>query len=117
MRILPFILLTGLMGCSDSEVRKSSEQVLELVPFGTPLASAQQTMEQRHFKCSVVSYSDPSQMTNTALLSLWRQDIVKGGQHLQVTNVARLRCERTNCLVVFTVLNGETTGAAVKGKF
>ena len=117
MRTLLFVLLAGLIGCSDSEVRKSSEQVLELIPFGTPLVSAQQTMEQRHFKCSVVSYSDPSQMTNTAELRLWRQDIVKGGKHIQVTNVARLSCERTNCVVMFTVLNGETTGVAVKGKF
>ncbi len=117
MRILPFVLLAGLAGCSYSETRKSSEQILELVPLGTPLASAQQAMEQRQFKCSVVSYSDPSQMTNSSELRIWRQDIVRGGQHFPVTNVARLKCERTNCVVMFTVLNGETTGVAVKGKF
>jgi hypothetical protein len=117
MKSATFILLLGLVGCSHSDLRESTQQIIELLPFGTPLALARQAMEQRQFNCSIVSYTNAAQARNQAEWNLWNTPVVKGGQRFAVTNVSVLRCTRTNCVVTFTVVNGETSGVAVKGSF
>jgi hypothetical protein len=91
-----------------------SRQILELVPFGTPLKEARRTMTQRQFTCSVDSYTNPAEMSNSAI---WEAPFVKNGQRLAVTNVSRLTCATNGCVATFWVINGETTSLAVKGNF
>lgn len=117
MKVAPFILLLGLASCGLSDSRRSSEQVLELVPFGTPLMAARQVMEQEQFSCSVVSYTNPPQARNKAEWDLWNTPVVRGSQRFAVTNVSVLKCTRRKCVVTFTVVNGETSGLAVRGTF
>src|SRR5689334_21405167 len=50
-----------------SELPRTTAQLLELVPMGTPLEEARQTMTQHQFICSVNSYSNPAQMPNNAI--------------------------------------------------
>jgi hypothetical protein len=97
-----------------SELPKTTGQILEIVPFGTPLEAARKTMTEHHFVCSLDSYTNPAQMSNSAI---WNTPFLKGGQRLTVTNVARLRCETNGCAVTFWMVNGETTSLSVKGQF
>jgi hypothetical protein len=80
--------------------------------MGTLLEEARQTMTQHQFSCSVDSYTNPAQMSNSAI---WYGPFVKNGQRLAVTNVSRLTCTTNGCVVTFWVVNGETTSLAVKG--
>ena len=107
-------VLRELVRGNPSESESTSSQIIELVPFGTPLEAARQIMTQHQFSCSVDSYTNPAQMSNS---SIWNHPFVKDGQRLAVTNVARLRCETNGCHVTFWVVNGETVSLAVKGKF
>jgi len=69
-------------------------------------------MTQHQFTCSVTSYTNPAQMSNS---SIWYAPFVKNGQRLAVTNVSRMICTTNACVVTFWVVNGETTSFAVKG--
>ena len=82
--------------------------------MGSPLEVARQSMTEHHFVCSVDSYTNPAQMSNSAI---WNTPFVRGGQRLMVTNVARLTCRTNGCTVTFWVVNGETASLAVKGQF
>ncbi len=99
---------------SDRELPQTTRQTLELVPFGTPLEAARRTMTEHQFTCSLDSYTNPAQMSNSAI---WNGPVVKNGQRLMVTNVARLTCKSNGCIVTFWLVNGETTSLAVKGRF
>lgn len=107
-------LVGDVAGRNPSELPRTTRDILELVPIGTPLEAARQTMTQHHFVCSVDSYTSPAQMSNSAI---WNTPFIKGGQRLEVTNVARLRCETNGCAVTFWLINGETTSLSVKGQF
>ena len=117
MKILPFILLFALMGCghSESQSRRLSEQISQMVPDGTSLASARQIMEQRKFACSVVSYDKVEQITNSADAILWTTFVVRDGLRQAVTNISHLECKSSRCQVTFTLLNGATTGFSASG--
>src|ERR1700690_653295 len=111
MKILPFILLVTLIGCSrpESQAHTMGEQISQWVPDGTPLALAQQIMEQHQFICSVVSYDNAEQMSNSPDAVLWKTIVVKDGQHFAVTNVSHLECKKPQCNITFSVVNGATT--------
>jgi hypothetical protein len=117
MKLLPYILLFVLVGCGPSELqtRKLSEQISQLVPDGTPLASARQIMEQHQFTCSVVSYEKQSQTTNSADAILWTTFVVRDGLRQAVTNITHLECKASRRRVTITVVNGTTHGFSVSG--
>jgi hypothetical protein len=103
-----------LAGRNPSELSRTTRHILELVPMGTPLDAARQTMAEHQFVCSVDSYTNPAQMSNS---TIWNTAFVKGGQRLPVTNVARLKCETNGCAVTLWLVNGETTSLSVQGRF
>jgi hypothetical protein len=107
-------VVRDLAGGNRSELSKTSGQILELVPFGTSLEAARQIIMQHQFSCSIDSYTNPAQMSNSAI---WYAPFVKNGQRLAVTNVSRLKCTTNTCVATFWVVNGETTSLAVKGDF
>jgi hypothetical protein len=107
-------LVRDVAGRSSSELPRTTREILELVPIGTPLEAARQRMTEHHFVCSLDSYTNPAQMSNSAI---WNAPFVKGGQRMAVTNVARLTCKTNDCAVTFWLINGETTSLAVKGQF
>ena len=117
MKIILFVLLLALVGCSqkDPEVVKMGKQVLKWVPNGTPLLSARQIMEQQHFICSVVSYTNANQMVGKKDAALWNTIVTRGDQHFTVTNISYLDCKTEHCSVRFTVLNGQTAGFSAGG--
>ena len=102
------------LGGRDPELPGTTRKALELVPFGTPLEAARQTMNEHQFICSVDSYTNSAQMSNSAI---WNAPFVKGGERLAVTNVARLICKTNSCTLTFWLVNGETTSLSVKGEF
>jgi hypothetical protein len=118
MKILPFLLLVALAGCGrpQSRARKMSEQILQWVPYGTPLTSARQIMEQHQFICSVVSFTNAAQMSNSADAVLWNTIVERGGQRFPVTNVSHLECRTPQCHITFSVVNDETTGFSAFGR-
>jgi hypothetical protein len=107
-------LVRDLLGRNPSEFPETTKRTLELVPFGTPLEAACQTMTEHQFICSVDSYTNPAQMSNSAI---WNTPFVKNGQPLAITNVSRLKCKTNNCVLTFWLINGETTSLSVKGHF
>ena len=107
-------LVRDVAGRNPSELPTTTRKILELVPIGSPLEAALQTMTQHQFICSVDSYTNPAQMSNSAI---WNNPFVKGGQRMAVTNVARLTCKTNGCDVTFWLINGETTSLSVKGQF
>jgi hypothetical protein len=106
-------VVRDIAGGNRSELPRTSAQILELVPMGTLLEDARQTMTQHQFSCAIDSYTNPAQMSNSAI---WYAPFVKNGQRLAVTNVSRLTCTTNGCVVTFWVVNGETTSLAVKGE-
>ena len=117
MRTPLLILLVVLTGCSHSASRaeKLSRQIQQWVPDGTPLAAARQMMQQHQFKCSVISFDNAEQMTNSADAVLWKTIVVRDGQHFAVTNVSHLECKTPQCGITFSVVNGETVGFTAGG--
>jgi hypothetical protein len=117
MKILPFILLVALTGCShpESRAQKMGEQISQWVPDGTPLASARQIMEQHQFTCSVASYTNAEQMAGSADAVLWSTIVTRDGQHFPVTNISHLECKTPQCDITFTVINGEVSGHSAFG--
>jgi len=107
------------MGCSQSAqpAHRPGDQVLKWVPWGTSLESARQIMEQHEFTCSVVTYDGPEQMTNTAQADavLWNTVEITNGVTYRVTNVAHLKCVKTNCTVIFALANGRTSRLFASG--
>ena len=99
---------------NPSGLPRTTRKILELAPIGSPLEVARQTMTEHGFVCSVDSYANPAQMSNSAI---WNTPFVRGGQRLMVTNVARLTCKTNGCTATFWLVNGETTSLAVKGQF
>lgn len=99
------------------------QQLTQWVPFGTPLAAAQQAMESHGFSCATTSFDGPEAMTNhnDAQLDgpLWKVIVQKDGKRFSVTNIAYLDCTRTNspspCTVRFILLNGETARCRASG--
>jgi hypothetical protein len=99
------------------------QQLTQWVPYGTSLATAQQTMQSHGFACSTASFDGPEEMTNrhdTALDGpLWGLIVEKNGKRSSVTNIAYLDCQRTNraapCEVRFILLNGETARCRASG--
>src|SRR5579859_187598 len=112
MKAIPFILPLILLGCSQSAqpAHRPGDQFLKWVPWDTPLESARQIMEQHGFVCAVATYAGPEQMTNTAQADagLWNAVEITNGVTYRVTNVAHLKCVKTNCTVGFALANGRT---------
>jgi hypothetical protein len=123
MKILPFLLLFALAGCSNRESRdkQMSRQILQWVPMHTSLAAARQIMEQHQYACSVTSYDTIEQMTNgggqnlIVESALWTTALSRHGQQEAVTNITHLKCESATSNITFRVLNGETEGFAISG--
>lgn len=118
MKLLVFVLLVVLLGCSrpKSHAQKMDEQILQWVPFGTCLAEARQVMEQHQFTCSVVSYDNAQQMTNSADALRWKTIVARNRQHFAVSNVTHLECKRPHLSITFSVVNGETAGFRAGGR-
>ena len=74
-------------------------------------------MEQHEFACTVVTYDGPEQMTNTAQADavLWNTIEVRNGVTYRVTNVAHLKCVKTNFTVTFALVNGRTSRLSASG--
>jgi hypothetical protein len=113
MRFLPFILMLALFGCgrAESPADRLSRQIQEWVPVGTPLASAQQILEQHQFSCSVVSYTNKEAMIHD------HQDyfpfttgIIRDGKFQAVTNVSNLSFKNHDSDGTLTIVNGQNTG-------
>ena len=117
MRTIAVISLLTMPGCGRSAPPRMNDKILEWVPWGTSLESAQQAMDQQHFTCSVVTYDRPEQMTGTAEVDavVWKTVTITNGVMYPVTNVAHLICVRTNCTVTFTLANGRTTRLSASG--
>ena len=109
MNKLPLILMIFLIGCShpESNSQKLGEQIQKWVPFGTSLEEAQKTMEQHQFTCSVVSYENAAQMSNSPDAVAWKTTVVRNNQSFKVTNVSHLVCEKLRCSFTFSVVNGQ----------
>jgi hypothetical protein len=107
-------LVRDLASRDPSGLPATTKQLLELVPMGTSLETARQIMTKHQFICSIDAYTNPAQMSNSAI---WYVPFVKDGQRLAITNVARLKCETNGCSVTFWLVNGETTSLSVKGQF
>lgn len=105
--------MLALFGCgrSESPADRLSRQIQEWVPVGTPLASAQQILEQHQFSCSVDSY------TNNEAMLRDHQDyfpftsgIIRDGKFQAVTNVSILHFKNQNSDGTLTIVNGQNTG-------
>jgi len=118
VKILRLILLVALTGCAhpESHAQKMSRQIHQWVPDGTPLAAARRTMEQQQFACSVVSFDNAEQMSNSPDAVLWKTIVVRDGQHFKVTNVSHLECRSPQCSITFRVVNGQTAGFSAGGR-
>ena len=122
MKIIPFILIFVLVGCGrgkapESQSTRTSRQIEKWVPDGKDLASAQQIMEQHHFICSTMSYTNADGMTHDAASIYWSQGIVRDGETEIVTNITILICQDTDtnnkakkCVARLPVVNGKTAG-------
>src|SRR5208283_4336756 len=117
MKLLPFILMFALAGCSqpDNPAKQMSHQIQEWVPAGTSLASARQNMEQHQFACTVGSYDCKAAMPPGSDTIRWDTGIIRDGKPAALTNLSLLTCNRTETngrVLVYeatlTVLNGET---------
>jgi hypothetical protein len=121
MKIVPFILLVALIGCSHSETAspalQMSRQIQQWVPKGTPLAAARQAMEQHQFVCTVDSYASRAAMPPGSDPLWWNVGsfISRDGKTLPVTNVTILTCKRAD--TNFGVCAYEATLTAVDGEF
>jgi hypothetical protein len=113
MKYLPFILMLALFGCerTESPADGLSRQIKEWIPVGTPLASAQQILEQHQFTCSVDSYTNKEEMLHD------HQDyfpfttgIIWDGKFQTVTNVSNLHFKNQNSQGTLTIVNGRNTG-------
>jgi hypothetical protein len=118
MKILPLVLLVALTGCDhpESRAQKMGEQISQWVPVGTPLAAAQRIMEEHQFTCSVVSYANAEQMSNSPDAVLWKTIVTRDRQHFAVTNISHLECKSPQCSITFTVVNGEVSGHSAFGR-
>ena len=118
MRTLPVILLVALAGCGGPESRaeKMGQQISQWVPDGTPLAAARQAMERHQFTCSVVSYANAGEMSNSPDAVLWKTIVTRDRQHFAVTNISHLECKKPECSITFTVINGEVSGHSALGR-
>jgi hypothetical protein len=102
MKILPYILLVALIGCSRSEkpnpASQMSQQIQQWVPKGTPVAAARQIMEQHQFVCAVGSYDSKAAMPPGSDPLWWDVGgfISRDGKTLPVTNVTILTCTRAD---------------------
>src|ERR1044071_492669 len=100
MKILPFILVIALFGCSRPELPSTRllRAVQEWVPEGTPLSSAQKIMEEHQFTCTVHSFTNRLMMTNHMEAVCWGSDGVRalGVRDDVVTNVTLLECQWTD---------------------
>ncbi len=118
MRILPCILLFALAGCGRpaSRAQEMGEQIRQWVPDGTPLVSARRIMERHQFACSVASFSNAGQMSNSPDAVLWKTIVTRHGQQFAVTNISYLQCQRPWCHVTFWIINGEVSGHSAFGR-
>ena len=102
MKLLPFILLAALIGCSRQAPPVAGSQVAQhirqWVPKGTRLAAVRRTMEQHHFVCTVGSYDSRAVMPPGSDPRWWDTGsfITSSGRTLPVTNVTILTCQRTD---------------------
>lgn len=117
MKLLPFILMFVLAGCSqpESPATQMSHQIQEWVPAGTSLAAARQIMEQHQFTCTVGSYESKAAMPPGSDTIRWDTGIIRNGKPAALTNLTLLNCIRTETNggvwiheVTLTVLNGKT---------
>jgi hypothetical protein len=120
--LLGSVLLLALLGCGPAPPRDSlGSDVLQLVPWGTSLESAEQAMKQHGFACSAVSYTSPEQMKTASIVdynfsdSLWKTVSFTNGLRIPVTNVGCLRCVKTNCTVTLYLANGTTARLSASG--
>jgi hypothetical protein len=118
MKILPFVLLVALIGCSRSQPSAllTTDELWQWVPVGTSLDSARKTMEQHQFTCSVISYDKPEQMGGDREASIFGSLVVKDGVQQVVTNLSYLVCTQSNVEVRICLANGVTRGVGVSSK-
>jgi hypothetical protein len=118
MKILPFVLLVALIGCSRSQPSAllTTDVLSQWVPVGTSLGSARQTMEHHQFACSVISYDKPEQMGGDREASIFGSLVVKDGVQQVVTNLSYLVCTQSNVEVRICLANGVTRGVSVSSK-
>src|ERR1051326_3856990 len=74
MKILPFILVIALFGCSRPELPSTRllRAVQEWVPEGTPLSSAQKIMEEHHMRPSTTLQGTCDSRVEITGAKLWR---------------------------------------------
>jgi hypothetical protein len=115
MKLLPLILLLLCFGCSKHTphpTEKLNGELIQLVPFGTSLESAKQTVEQRQYVYTVRNYSHPEAMPTDEERTLFVKRYITADV---VTNVSYLDCipsgNDTNIcsLVRFTAINNRTS--------
>jgi hypothetical protein len=115
VKTLPLICLLLCFGCSKHTphpTEKLNSELLQLIPFGTSLEQARQTMEQRQYACTVKSYSHPEEMPANEERKLFASRSITADT---VTNVTYLECapagNDTNLcsLVRITVINNKTS--------
>ena len=106
MKILPFILVIALIGCSCSKspAKKMAKELPQWIPTGTSLVAARQIMEQHQYVCSVVSYDNVGAINNKPHLDAADLDAVqwtqvymqRSGESEPATNISILRCDWTD---------------------
>jgi hypothetical protein len=124
MKVLPFILLVVLVGCSrqvpSNTASQMSHQIQQWVPRGTRVAAVRQIMEQHQFVCTVGSYESRAAMPPGSDPKWWDVEgyITSGGETLPVTNVTILTCKRADTTndawaydATLTAVDGEVDGS------
>jgi hypothetical protein len=116
MKLLPFILIITLIGCSrtESPTHRINRQIQQWIPEGTSLASARQILEQHQFTCSVVSYDNIEAITNNPDAVKWATLFAKTEA---VTNISLLNGDWTDknnitnrCKAGWIIINNKTVG-------
>ena len=121
MKLLSFILLVALVGCSRqvplNTASQMSQQIQQWIPKGTRVAAVQQIMEQHQFVCTVGSYDSRAAMPPGSDPKWWDVGsyITSGGKTLPVTNVTILTCKRAD--TTNDVWAYDATLTAVDGEF
>ena len=120
MKVLVFILLVALVGCSRSDTAspalQMSRQIQQWIPKGTPVAAVRELMEQHQFVCTVDSYASREAMPPGSDRLWWNigSFISRDGRTLPVTNVTILACKRADTHIeyqaTFTAVDGEFDG-------
>jgi len=103
MKILPFVLLFAITGCSRPEnpATQVSREIQQWIPVGTPLVAAQKILEQHQYVFSIDSYANQQEMNGSVAGSkkdssfdYWHTGVFRNGKTEAVTNICILSCRR-----------------------